>query len=106
MPDIGDGEYLIAYWQDIGLAQSGGFGSAPLSCLEVEAWQRCTGICLEPWEFKILRDMSRSYLSQLQEGEKPECPPPYGDPVQDFDREAVSKKVSNAFKAFILAKHK
>ena len=41
---------------------------------------------------------------QAKESEKPECEPPFGDPVNEFDRTIVSKKVGNAFRAFIQAK--
>lgn len=83
-----------------------GMGPTPLSAAEIDAWQRGCGIELQAWEFHILREMSRAYLAQLHESEKPDCPPPYGDPVNDFDRDVVSKKVSNAFQAFIQAKRK
>lgn len=103
-PDIGDAGYLVAYWQAVGVVESGAMGQSPLSASEVRAWMECSGIQLQPWEFHALREMSKAYLAQLHESEKPECPPPYGDPVTIFDREVVSKKVSNAFKAFIQAK--
>jgi hypothetical protein len=51
----------------------------------------------------VLREMSRMYLIQAEESKKPECPPPYGDPVNEFDRGMVSKKVSNAFKSLLQA---
>lgn len=86
--------------------ESTGMGAAPLSSREIVAWQEGSGIILQPWEFHILRDMSRAYLAQLHESEKPDCPPPYGDPVNNFDRDVVSKKVSNAFQALMQAKRK
>ena len=105
-PDVGDAEYIIAYWFDLGKIQSGGMGAAPLSALEISAWMTASGLCLAPWEFRVLRRMSEAYLAQLHESEKPECPPPYGNPVQIVDRNEVSKKVGNAFRALIQAKRK
>lgn len=103
-PDVGEAQYVITYWQDIGVVEAGAMGPVPLSSKEIASWQECTGIDLQPWEFRVLRDMSRMYLIQAEQSKKPECPPPYGDPVNEFDREIVGKKVGNAFKALIQAK--
>jgi len=104
MPDVGEAEYVLRYWFDLGAVETGGMSAAPLSSQEIEAWQRGMGIELNAWEFSILQMLSRQYISQLLESEKPDCPPPYGDPVNEFDREQVSKKIGNAFKAFIQAR--
>jgi hypothetical protein len=81
-------------------------GAIPLSPVEIQSWQKGTRTDLLPFEFSTLLEMSRGYVWMLHEGEKPESLPPYGDPVREFDREALSKKVSNAFKAFIQARKK
>jgi hypothetical protein len=104
MPDVGDAHYLIAYWQDLGMVEMGAMGPVPLSAREINSWQDCTGVDLEAWEFRAIKQMSQSYLMQAKESEKPECDPPFGDPVNEFDRTIVSKKISNAFKALITAK--
>jgi hypothetical protein len=106
MPRVDGADYVLAYWRDLGMFESNGMGATPLSAAEICAWQVCSGIVLESWEFHVLREMSRAYLAQLHESEQPDCPPPYGDPVNNFDREVVSKKVSNAFQALIQAKRK
>ena len=103
-PSVGNADYVITYWHDLGVVESGAMGPIPLSSKEILSWQECTGVELEAWEFRVLRDMSRRYLIQHEESKKPECPPPFGDPVNDFDRGVLSKKVGNAFKAFIQAK--
>ncbi len=103
-PNVGDAEYVITYWHDLGVIEAGAMGPVPLSSKEILSWQECTGIDLQTWEFRVLREMSRKYLIQSEESKKPECPPPYGDPVNEFDRGIVSKKVTNAFKSFIQAK--
>lgn len=106
MPDVGEAEFMVSYWKDAGIALSGAMGPVPLTAIELQAWQEGTGFDLMPWQFSVLLEMSRAYLAAKQEGAKPECPPPYGDPVNEFDRATVAKKVSNAFKAFIQAKQK
>jgi len=104
LPDVGDAEYVITYWQDLGMVEMGAMGPVPLSAREILSWQECTGVELSAWEYRAIKQMSQAYLMQAKESEKPECEPPYGDPVNEFDRTIVSKKVSNAFKAFIQAK--
>lgn len=104
MPDVGDAEYLVEYWRSAGMAMSGALGSGPITSSELAAWQIGRGVDLTPFEFESILEMSRDYLSSMQAGSKPECPPPYGDPVSDFDRKTVSEKISGAFKAFIQAK--
>lgn len=106
MPDVEGAEYLVSYWQSLGKCSVGAMGPVPLSPADIAAWQNGTKTALLPFEFTALLEMSRGYVSSLAEGEKPESLPPYGDPVKDFDREALSKKVSNAFKAFLQSKRK
>ncbi len=103
-PSVGDADYLVTYWHDLGVVESGAMGPIPLSSKEILSWQECTGIELQAWEFRVLREMSRRYLIQHEASKKLECPPPFGDPVNEFDRAVVSKKVANAFKAFLQAK--
>ena len=88
----------------MGLASAGGLGLCPLSSQEMKAFIECSGIDLLPWEFSVIRRMSSEYVAQLNEGEDSECRPPYGDPLNQFDREVVEKKVSSAFKALISAR--
>ena len=106
MPQVGDAEYIIEYWRSVGVAMSTGMGSAPISATELSNWAHGQGIELAPFEFTAVLEMSRSYLGSMQQGEQPNCPPPYGDPVNEFDRQKVASKISNAFKAFIGAKRK
>jgi hypothetical protein len=106
MPDISGAEYLVAHWHSLGRCSAGAMGAIPLSPVEIQAWQEGTRTYLLPFEFSTLLEMSRGYVSMMHEGEKSETSPPFGDPVREFDRESVSKKVSNAFKAFIQARKK
>ena len=104
MPKLGEESYLLSYWFDIGMVGSGGMGATQLTALEIGAWSDLSGVELESWEFACIRKMSAAYLQYLNDSENPESQPPYGDPVNEFDRNAVEKKVSNAFKAFLQAK--
>jgi hypothetical protein len=106
MPEVEGAEYLVAYWQAAGKCSAGAMGPIPLTATDILDWQSGTRTNLLPWEFTALLEMSRGYITMIAEGEKPETPPPFGDPVREFDRESVSKKVTNAFKAFIQARKK
>ena len=104
LPEVGELAYLLRYWQDLGLVGMGAMGPVRLSAVEVMAWQQGSGLELAPWEFSVLREMSIHYISSLQAGAKPDCPPPYGDPVNQFDRDVVQNKIQSAFQSFIMSK--
>jgi len=104
MPDIGDGSYLVEYWNDLGLFMEGQMGPVALSAQEIQSWQSGAQLSLNAWEFRVVMQMSRAYLSELRAGAEPECPPPYGNPANEFDRATVSKKIGNAFKSLLMTR--
>lgn len=103
-PEVARGEYLLAHWFELGLTATSGMGLCPLSFQEIKAFSQCIEVELLSWESVTLRRMSVEYLIQLSAGETPECLPPYGDPVNQFDREIVEKKISSALRALISAR--
>ena len=105
MPEI-DADYLMYYWRDMGLVTSGAMGAVPLSASEIMAWSKLSAVELMPWEFNAIRQMSQNYASYLHKGENPNEPPPYGTLAQEYDRGVVEKKLTNAFKAFMMAGRK
>lgn len=104
LPVIEAGGYLVDYLWDVGPVGSTGMGPAVITYTELQAWQLCTGLSLQPWEVVILRRLSADYMVEASKAEKPDCPAPFGSPKMEFDRDVVSRKVSNAFKAFLQAK--
>ena len=104
MPEVGDATYLVHYWGDLGLFAEGPMGPVALSAQDVIAWQQGSQIDLCAWEFGSLIQMSRAYLSTMRAAADPACPPPYGNPVNEFDRSVLSKRVSDAFKSLLMAK--
>ena len=103
-PELGQGEYLLSHWFELGLTATSGMGLCPLSFQEINAFAQCNGVELLAWESVTLRRMLAEYVMQLSASEKPECPPPYGDPVNQFDREIVENKISSALRALISAR--
>ena len=104
MPEIGDATYLTGYWFDLGMTGQGGMGLVQLSAQEIQSWSAGSGIELNPWEFLAIRKMSLAYVKQLSESERPDCPPPFGDPVNQIDRDVVQRKIQSALKSLILSK--
>jgi hypothetical protein len=64
MPDCA-GLYLVDFLFDIGPVMSYGNGFAEITHMEVAAWQRLSGIELQPWESRMLRMLSLQYLNEL-----------------------------------------
>jgi hypothetical protein len=83
--------YLVAYLFEAGPTFPGAMGSVGLPYQELESWQRQTGIELQPWEVRLLRQASIEYAQQSQLALKPECPPP--GQVVEIDREKVAKHI-------------
>ena len=54
--------YLWAWFKDLA---NGTAAETPISMLEVEAWQRMSGVRLTPWEFDTLRAMDRVALGVI-----------------------------------------
>lgn len=79
MPPLEWGEYLIGHLFDVGPTMPGGMGDSPLTSQELQAWQDQSGVEFQPWEFQLLRRLSREYWAESQKSIKPDCPAPYGD---------------------------
>jgi len=78
MPDC-DALYLIEYLFDVGPVTHGGMGDAPLSHLELNAWQQNIGIELQPWEVRVMHRLSLEYLSESQKATAYDAPAPWTD---------------------------
>lgn len=98
LPDVSCGLYLIDYLFDAGPVEHSGMGPVPLSNLELQAWMDGSGTPLEPWEFTLIRSLSKSYLTEMVKGKDPACPPPYVEVDADV-RAAVSRTVALTLRA-------
>lgn len=97
MPEC-DAPYLIEYLYDVGPTLSSGAGPIPLTEQEIAAWQTNTGIDLLPWESRVLKRLSREFLSQMHASEKRDCPAPWR-PAPDIDRAQVAARVRSLFRS-------
>ena len=73
-------------------------GPIPLDWQSIESWQNLMGLSLEPKEVTALRHLSFAFVDQQSKSKDAKCPPPWVDPEQ-VNREKVSDKVSETFKA-------
>ncbi|WP_340265407.1 hypothetical protein [Sphingobium mellinum] len=93
--------YLTDWLFEIGPTVPTGMGLAPIGWHDMQAWQGIAGVELLPIEGRILRRLSQDFIAMGDDARKPDCPPPWtGAPA--LNREAVSRKVGNAFKALVM----
>jgi hypothetical protein len=78
MPPLDEAEYLVEHLWEVGPTMAAGAGAGPVTFQEMTAWQEMTGVDLEPWEARILRQLSLDYLSESHKAESPDRLPPYG----------------------------
>jgi hypothetical protein len=78
LPEV-SAAYLLSYLWDAGPVIANGVGGAPLSSIELMAWQEGAGIELQPWEFRLLRRLSSDYVAESRKAEDKNCPPPFGE---------------------------
>lgn len=96
LPPVDEGGHLLDVLFQIGPVVATGFGAAPISELELAAWQFNQHTRLEPWECAIIRQLSREYAAMLSEATNPNCPAPY---TVDADAAARASAVRDKFKA-------
>jgi hypothetical protein len=72
MPAI-EAPHLIGYLLEVGPVMESG----PITHQELFAWQANTGVKLQPWEIRMLRQLSCDYLSESHKAMKPDCSPPW-----------------------------
>lgn len=69
--------YLAEYLFEAGPSMPGDMGAQPLTSGELRAWQDGEGIPLSPWEFRVLRSLSKAYVAELYGAAKRGHPPPW-----------------------------
>lgn len=86
--------YVTDWLFEIGPGMDG-----PIGWQEMTAWERLTGIELNPWEARTIRWLSQEYLSERQQARKADSPAPYSGLSDDLEdrREIVVGKIKSAF---------
>ena len=87
--------HIIDYLLEVGPTMPSGLGPAPLTHVELRAWQADMAIELSPFEAQTLRRLSRVWITHAQRSEAADCPAPYG--YTGPGRAAVAKKIDEAF---------
>jgi len=71
--------FMVGYLFEIGPTIPNGMGDAPVSHLEISAWQQNTGFVLDSWQATTLHKLSLAYLSESQRATKPDAEAPWAD---------------------------
>lgn len=74
---------FVAWFIEMGIVENGGMGPVPLSWTAIAAWQRVTGVTLQPWEARLIRKLSIEYIDQKSRAESESCPAPWRGKVTD-----------------------
>ena len=91
--------YLAEWLFEIGPGISTGQGLIEIGWDTLSDWQRNVGVELLPWEARLLKALSRDYVSQWYESRKPDCPAPYLDKRSlETNREAVARQAKAMFR--------
>ena len=70
-------QYLVDWLMEAGPLGVGGMGPVPISWQELEAWKRACEVSPTAWEIRVIRDLSRDFLDQMNKSREPTCPAPY-----------------------------
>jgi hypothetical protein len=99
LPNVDGAAYLVAYLWDIGPTMVAGMGLGPLTHEEIRAWQSNTGVWLQPWETRILRQLSMDYIVEMRDAEKPSCPAPWNGTPSPADLSSVADRMLQSIRA-------
>jgi hypothetical protein len=93
--------FMVGYFMEVGPVVSTGMGPAPISWQDLLAWQSCIGVCLPPWQLRMLVGMSQEYVSFSRKAEKPDCPAPWVEEMDDDRRLSIARRLKMGFKSMI-----
>lgn len=70
-PELGEESYLLDVFHEAGPTLPTPMGETPLTWTEVWSYAQATEAVSEPWEMRLLIDMSRAWLNARTKGEEP-----------------------------------
>lgn len=85
--------HIITRLVEIGLTEAAGMGAGPISWQSIDAWCNRTAIDLSPWEARLLRSLSVSYVAEGRKAESENCPPPWRGEVSDREKEVEVERL-------------
>lgn len=88
--------HLVDYLMEIGPVEPAGMDNGPIGWSTMRHWQDQTGVTLEPWQARLIRQLSIEYLGEMRRAREPDCPAPWGGMTADR-RAAVEAKLRAAF---------
>jgi len=95
--------WIIDHLMELGTSEAGVMGAVPISWASIDHWQRCSGIDLPPWIARLLRRLSIDFVAETVRACELDCPPPWAV-TSSLNRDEVSRKVTNAFRALMITK--
>jgi hypothetical protein len=95
--------WVIDWLMEVGPTDPGAMSAVPITWSSIEHWQHCMGHDLPPWVAKLLRRLSVEFVAETVRAREPDCPPPW-TATSSLNRDEVSRKVTNAFRAMMLSK--
>lgn len=75
LPPISGGYYLLEYLFEFGPTDGDKALNAPI----LESWERLLGIEWQPWQSRLLVQMSRAYMGEMHRATKRDAPPPWAE---------------------------
>lgn len=78
-------------------------GCDAISWRTLREWQEQMGVSLEPWQARMLRQLSSVYLLESQKARKKGCPPPWSVESREDRRALVAEKVDRILDAIAAA---
>jgi hypothetical protein len=85
--------HLVGHLMELGPTEVAGMDRVPISWLTIDAWQRCSGITLHPWEARLIRHLSSAFLAESHKAEKVDCPEPWSERPTQERRDAIEQKI-------------
>lgn len=68
MPDLPrEGRTAWGAFRDMHTTRFTSMGLMPISYTEIDAWQRVTGVELEPWEVDAIRALDHEYIAMQEQ---------------------------------------
>lgn len=95
MPEV-DAEvaFILGWLYEIGPTSTNGMGLIAITHGEIRSWRKNVGVPLLPWQARVLRSLSRDYVTEYSAAAAADRAPPWKNDTP-VDRAAVERKIKN-----------